>query len=463
MRFRKISIITLYAWAGLFLATHLLGYFIPMDALWGLAFYAQLPLALGIIGGLIAVSTLFLPINRFSRRKVTETWQSIARKLPADVYFALMSILAMPAFWLLRIRHLNWGDANILVVGLSQKDAPVLYNWQAPFTVFLHQRLWQLWAEPTLGWGVDTVYAAVSVLCGGLFVFFALKLSQALGDNFTQRATVAGIILTGGAMQLFFGYIENYTVISLGIIVFLWFGLRAARGQSPLWYTTFALSLTNAFHPSTIVLWGAPLYLAWKQYRAGQSQFDILQAILLPPLLVGSVVLSMMEWGNHGLSAFSCDDRPGVGDHIWFVPLSLDSVSEWQRYAMFSWGHFLDWGNEVLLTMPFAAPLLALAGAKLWRMRAELSEKWKTQTFFLGIAGVGYLLLTWAWNADYGIQKDWDLFSPASFVVNLLAGVLWIRAWRNDKSMLSKSAFVVIAMGGWHTLAWVLSNAFWWG
>jgi len=463
MRFSKISTITLYVWAGLVLAAHLLSYFIPMDALWSVNFYAQLPLTFGIIAGLLAASMLIPRINHFSRRILASVWLSIARKLPADVYFALMALLALPVFWLLRIRHLNWGDANILVIGLSQKDTPVLYNWQAPFTVFLHQRLWQLWAEPTFGWGVDRVYAIVSVLCGGLFVFIALKLSYALGENFWQRATVAGIILTGGAMQLFFGYVENYTVISLGIILFLWLGLRATRGQSPLWHATLVLSLTNAFHPSTIVLWGAPLYLAWKQYRAGKAQFPLLQAIFLPPLLVGSTLLSMMEWGNHGLAAFLGDDRPGGGDHIWFVPLSLNSVSEWQRYAMFSWGHFLDWGNEVLLTMPFAAPLIALAGAKLWRVRDQLSDAWKTQTLFFGMASAGYLLLTWAWNADYGIQKDWDLFSPASFAVNVLAGALWIRAMRHEENVLSKTALIIIIIGGWHTLAWVLSNAFWWG
>ena len=463
MRLKKITHIILYLWASLFLAAHLVSYFLPMDALWGLNFYAQLPLVFGVTAVLAVSLILISPVNLFLRRITAKAWMPIASKLPTNLYFAVMAILAMPVFWLLRIRHLNWGDANILVIGLSQKDAPVLYNWQAPLTVFLHQRLWQLWAEPTLGWGVDTVYAAISVLCGGLFVFIALKLSYALGENFAQRATVAGIILTGGALQLFFGYVENYTIISMGILLFLWMGLRVTRGQSPLWHATLVLSLTNAFHPSTIVLWGAPLYLAWKQYRAGEAQFAISQAILLPPLLVASTVLSMMEWGNHGLSAFLGDDRPGGGDHIWFVPLSLDAVSEWQRYAMFSWGHFVDWGNEVLLTMPFAAPIIVLAGAKLWQMRDKLSETWKTQTTFFAVASIGYLLLTWLWNADYGIQKDWDLFSPASFAVNVLAGALWIRAFKDDENTLTKMAWIIVLVSGWHTLAWVFSNAFWWG
>ncbi len=444
--------------AAIILIAQMTAYFLPAASVWGVSAFTAFPMGLGIVLTLAAGSTTVPAINRRWQNLLTGIWHRVPGKNYPRRWFAGMAIAAMPVFWLLRIRHLNWGDARILVVGLSQKDAPVLYNWQAPFTVFLHQRLWQLVAHPLWGWGVDTVYAVVSVLCGGIFVFIALLLAFELEQSTAERAVLAGLVLTGGGMELFFGYVENYTIISVGVLAFLYFGWRALRNETPLWIASLTLSLTNAFHPSTGVLWLAMTFLVWRKWRAGLSLWELLQQMLLPPLMVGSAVLSLMEIGNHGVSAFLGNDRPGGGDHIWFVPLTLAAPTQWQRYSMFSAAHFVDWGNEILLTAPVGIFLLIGAMGLLWRKwrRTDTDIRWEWG--FFALAAVGYLLLTWVWNADYGIRKDWDLFSPASIPLNVLAGVLWVQFLRADDDSMRQSALIVWAVGGLHTLAWVLSN-----
>lgn len=443
--------------ALIILILHGASYFLPAGW-WGVSPYAVFPPILGWGLLLLAATTLLPQQNRRWRQMLASGWRRIPGKTHPRRWFALVAIAAAPIFWLLRIRHLQWGDAQILVIGLSQKDAPVLYNWQAPFTVFLHQRLWQLLAYPRWGWGVDTVYAAVSVLCGVVFVFVVLIWAHAMGQSTAERVLLAGLVFTGGGMQLFFGYVENYTIISLGVMLFLYFGWRVLQNETPLWVASAVLALTNAFHPSTVVLWVAMAYLVWRKWQAGLSVWELLQAVLLPPLLVGSVVLSLMEIGNHGLAAFLGDDRPGGGDHVWFVPLSLAAPTEWQRYAMFSAAHFADWGNEMLLTAPLG--IFALAGVPiLWKRLQQSNARIRTALEFFALAAFGYLLLTWVWNADYGMQKDWDLFSPASITVNVLAGVLWVTLLRGDDEAMGESALIVWAVAGLHTLAWVLSNA----
>ncbi|MFQ5578221.1 MAG: hypothetical protein ACE5G8_14655 [Anaerolineae bacterium] len=79
--------------------------------------------------------------------------------------------------------------------------------------------------------------------------------------------------------------------------------------------------------------------------------------------------------------------------------------------------------------------------------------------WFLSLAGGCYLLLTWVWNADYGIRKDWDLFSPAAVVYSLLAALLLIHALK-EKAALAQAALLIVAVSGLHTAAWVLNNAF---
>ncbi|RME44959.1 MAG: hypothetical protein D6796_11110 [Caldilineae bacterium] len=316
--------------------------------------------------------------------------------------------------------------------------------------------MWALAAKPLLGWGVAEVYAAVSVLCGGVFVYLALRLASEVGRSTPERVLVAGFLLTTGAMQLFFGYVENYTIISVGVVAFLWLGLRVLRGEAPLWGATLALSLTNAFHPSTVVLWPAALYLAWRTHRRGRSALAVGLDVLLPPLVVAAGVLTLMELGNHGLDALLGDDRPGGGDHIWFVPL-LRTTTEWERYTLFAPAHFLDWGNELLLTSVFGVFSLLVAG---WRVGRRPRPTAGGETFaFLGASAGAYLLLTFLWNADYGIRKDWDLFAPSAFAVSLLAAWLWIRALPDEESR-AQATLLIVSVSALHTVAWVLFNAF---
>lgn len=452
-------------WAVIALGLHLAGYILPEDTFWSLWPYTVLPPWPGVTLALVAGSLTVPTINVRVWDALRQVWHRLPGKTHPQRWFAALSMAALPIFWLLRIRHLGWGDANILVIGLSHPKQTVIYNWQAPFTVFLHQRLWALVADPLWGWGVDTVYAAVSVICGGLFVFGVLKLANALGRTIAEKTLIAGLVLTCGSMQLFFGYVENYTIISLGILIFLWTGINVLRGKSPLWQAVLALSLTNAFHPSTVVLWPAALYLAWKCARRDGLSAKLMLEFILPPLIVGNSVLTMMELGDHGLAAFLGDDRPGGGDHIWFVPITLAATTQWQRYTIFSLAHLLDWGNEQFLTSVFGLVILAIGGitARRKSVRAGLNSAPApipgNYLWFLGIASISYLLLTFAWNADYGIRKDWDLFSPATFVYSLWAALVLIRRLK-DTAERAQAAILIIAVSGLHTAAWVLSNVF---
>jgi hypothetical protein len=211
--------------------------------------------------------------------------------------------------------------------------------------------------------------------------------------------------------------------------------------------------VTNAFHPSTVVLWPALLYLGWR--RVGRDEpGQILLNLALPTLILANSVLTLMELGNHGLAAFMGDDRPGGSDHIWFVPL-FQTRTAWERYTMFSPAHFLDWANEQSLISIFGLAILLIA---IWLLRqGHLSDQDRTVIRFLTIASFFYLLLTWVWNADYGIRKDWDLFAPSAFVYTFLAGFVLVRLLK-VKAALAQAAMLIIAVSALHTLTWIWSN-----
>ena len=468
----KYVLAALRLWALFVLGVHLLAYNLSPETLetfWSVWPYTFLPAWLGWPLA-IGVASLVVPAwNQNVQRLISRFWQMIPGKNCLQGWFLFLALCAMPIFWLARIRHLQWGDADILVIGLSQAE-PVIYNWQAPFTVYLHQRLWALVVNPLFGWGVDRVYALVSVLCGGLFVYILLKLAYELGRNTLERTLIAGFVLTSGAIQLFFGYVENYTMISLWLLIFIWLGFRSIQGVASLWSVALVLAMTNALHPSTIVIWPAVLYLAWHHYRSGEAGNQVLLSLILPPLIVSNSLITLMELGDHGLVAFLGDDRPGGGDHIWFVP-HLAVRTQWERYTMFSLPHFLDWANEHFLISVFGVVTLLIAAGwagwgSSWRSnwarqnreeRSLFLAETRHQIWFLGLASGFYLFLTWVWNADYGIRKDWDLFSPSAFVYSLLAALLLIHILR-DKALLAQATLLILAVSSLHTATWIFAN-----
>jgi hypothetical protein len=266
-------------------------------------------------------------------------------------------------------------------------------------------------------------------------------------------------MLTTGSMQLFFGYVENYTIVSLALLITLFLSWRSLQGElQPVW-PVLGLAITNGFHPSTVFLWPGMVLLVWLCWRRGRvSAAKGLAQLLLPPVGVAGAILALMESGGHGVSALLGVDRPGGGDAIWFVPL-FETTTEWQHYTMFSAAHLIDWLNLHLLISPFGLPLIVmtLVIARWFRLTLFDRTTDRDYGYFLGLTAVMYLLLTWLWNPDYGGRKDWDLFAPSAFVYTLAAGYLLGRILP-DQDKLKEGGLLAIAVSLLHTGAWVLAN-----
>ena len=449
-------------WWGLLLLTlHLAAFQLDEETAWSVWPYTMLPPWLGWVLALLTAALILPPLNYRLASGLQWLWHVWPAKHAPRRWFAAAALLAGLLFWLFRLRHLRWGDAYVLTVALAYDGpgGPLIYNWQAPLTVFMHQRLWQFIASPLLGWPVEFVYATVSILSGVVFVYILLSFTARLGRSSLETAIIAGLMLTTGAMQLFFGYVENYTLISLGLLITLFLAWRALRGELPLLWPVLALALTNSFHPSTVFLWPGMGLLAWLCWRRQHTPIiTLLWQALVPPLLVGAGVLALMDSGQHGLPALLGADRPGGGDGVWFVPL-YETSTEWQHYTMFSAAHLLDWSNEHLLISPFGLPLciLILIAARRFRLDLFATLPEKDYALFLGVMAASYLLLTWLWNPDYGGRKDWDLFAPSAFVYTLLAGYLLVRAL-HDRGRLKEAGLFAIAVSLLHSAAWVWTN-----
>lgn len=368
--------------------------------------------------------------------------------------------LVLVAFFAFPIAHTRWGDAYLLTHAIAWPDPAqrLTHSWQAPLDVFLHSQLW-LWGHGRFGWETATpAYRWLSPLAGALYLATVMALSRRLAPS--PRWLTIGLLTTLGLLQLFFGYVENYSFAAVGILAYLWLGLGVVRGEQPLWLAAAMLAVTNATHPSTLILGPSLLYLGWvrlKSAPAGTNAWgSVVFSIIGPLALIGGATIALMTWGGHGLIALVTTDRPGGGDARFFVPL-WETSTRWEQYTMASWPHLRDLLNQQLLVAPVVWPSLLWFWVTLRRsLRAGSPE-----SLFLRIAALAYLLLICTWNPDYGGQRDWDLFSLAA-----LPATLWLLHWLpralpNPQQLLAATLPLMLYQG-LHTLSWLYQNTLPW-
>lgn len=463
-------------------------------AWWGLWPIAYLPAPafwIGVVIVLGLVEWAWLP-EAWSLR--LPRWAARAR-----VWLIAPSLLLVVAFYAWPIVHTRWGDAYLLSRAIAWPDPAVrlTHSWQAPLDVFLHSRVW-LALHDRFGWeDAIAVYRLLSPLAGVLYLVGVVGLSL---DLRRKPAAIPAwltylLLVSLGVIQLFFGYVENYSFAAAGIVLFLWLGQRTMAGRAPLWLPALVLALTNATHPSTVVLAPALLYVGWRVAqrdpvggtnapaasvlsRVWHSLPAVALAIALPMVLVAGGTILLMEAGGHGLAALLTSDRPGGGDASWFVPLWA-TRTRWEAYTLLSWAHLRDLLNQQALVAPVVLP--SLAWLALWRgvirrryvggqatqgqaaqvQQVMQADPHRSVRIFWQIAAVCHLLLIVVWNPDYGGQRDWDLFSLASIATTLWL-VASLRRDEADDAWLVRGFAPLVALQLWHTAAWIYQNTLPW-
>ncbi len=431
-------------------------------ATWGLLPMTYLPPAVRWALGLVAVALVLF--GERLRRPAGLGWLKCEGRW-TRLTLALLS--AIP-FYFLRIRHLRWGDAKVLVEAIPHPEFRLTYVWQAPLDVYVHAKAWALgnlwfgWPDPR------PVYWILSTAAGVAFIWVLFGLACWMGRSAAERGLVFGLVATLGTMQLFFGYIENYSLMTLGVLIYIWLALRAARREIGLVWPAAALAVTNAFHPSSLILVPSLLYLGVHVARhaglsddagiasprgaAPETPWRAAASIALPYLFVFAGVVALMTSGGHGINALLGDDFPGGGDRRWFVPL-FRTTTKFEHYTMFSAGHFKDLINQQLLVAPVILPGLALLAVFAWR-RLPLREPALRLAVLMAAL---YLLLTIVWNPDYGGQRDWDLFAPAMVPAAVLLGFTLPYALPERQALIA-AGWALIAAQGFHLIAWIYQN-----
>jgi tetratricopeptide (TPR) repeat protein len=432
--------------AGIFLLLHLLARLAP-SALWGadsLVYYGPLVTALFIA---VPLACLTLPRTIFPAA-VRGLVPRLIHQACTSRWFALALFLgSLPLFWLVRVETHTLGDSIkwFAVVGNAVEqyrpfseipwhnaslDLPGLefINFQQALDLVIHVgAYWLLYAaglqEPNLA------YEGLSIFAGGLYLVALWSLARRLSESLQERLAVFGLFASLGTLQLFCGYGESYTLVTLLCAVYLNVALDSLCGSRPLWQPTVVLLLAVSTHMLALSLVPSLGLIVW--YHPYWGALLRQPRVYLPLGIVGGIVGTLGYVGfYHGLQLpLLTADAPG-------------------RYPLLSFRHMATLGNALLLACPFGL---------LWGLAALLKRSPATpERRLLGVASGGAMLLIGVHDITMG-GRDWDLMSFPALMVAAW-GVVCLRQIITGPITrpLARIAVPVMVL---HTLLWIGVNA----
>jgi len=366
-------------------------------SLWGANALAFLPGAWMLVP--VACGLLFVP--RFARA-IGERIEGLgppARAVAAGPWVA--GLVAAAVFWLVRERHLYWGDALPLSIDIP---AGHRFHPDEPLTLWLQHAVWAVGGGR---WSAVAAIAVASAVAGGVWVAFHARGFSRAGAGPALLATL--VIASQGAAAIFHGHVENYSYVAVCFAAFAWSGVDYLEGRGPAWLPLAALLVAFAFHLLGALALPAALVLVAHGLSSRGRRVEMLVA------LAGLVIVAAaIAWVVRGL-------YPGGSPFAQLVSgvmKILEQPHDMQAGVFFSTRHLADAWSHVVQMGPLSlvAVMLLVAARPLRETLATASGR------FLGIAAVTLYapaLLTGPGNL--GAARNWDLFAAPATVLPLFA------------------------------------------
>ncbi len=337
------------------------------------------------------------------------------------------------AKWFAVLDHALLGTASMQAIPGHHSHLDIqgleYVNVQQALDLFIHFQLYRV-GHVLWQWTAVDAYEWISNLSGGLYAVILWSLAGLPALRTRDRLTLFVFLLALGLTQLFFGYGESYTLVTVATALYVLSSLRALRGEASLLYPTLFLLLSVALHLLSLSLLPSWFYLLWRD-RTRLGTWVRKPVVYLPCLILGGVA---------GVVAYAEFYRD--------LHLPLWQAEEAGKYALVSVPHVANLANEILLLSPFGL---------LWGIVALIRRQEPTaQKSFLGVAALGSGTLIVAHYISMG-GRDWDLMAfPGLFYA--MWGIFCLLLMTDREGLLRKVRWSVLPLMVLHTALWLGIN-----
>jgi hypothetical protein len=363
-----------------------------------------------------------------------------------------------------------YGDAGAIVgflqygVVLHKREplSPALFYWA-------HE-----WIGKPLHWSTLKTIQEVTSMGGAIAITGLWHISQGLikRSAYLSSRLISILILisllTLGCNELWFGYVENYTiptmlgiwasVFALGFIYDVEHDAHTQKIHLPygmvievkLLVSLLLLSLGIGFHLSLLTLLPGFFILVYLGLKDHKSRLLHLFFFVLP-LLILWLIMQKLGYLRAEESGF------GGGDGRAFVPCDISQKTKYTPYLCFSKDHLLAIFNQQKLIAPTSILLI------LWLLPKQIYEnikekKWDISALFLFFNASCTFGLTVIWNPDLGPLIDWDLFASCGFYLSFFALYLLLKRFQHRKRFLVQILVLTVLINLSQSLGFILLN-----
>jgi tetratricopeptide (TPR) repeat protein len=411
---------------------------------WGVNHLAYVPVVLRLLWPLLGLLLIWTPLGSRLGRILIER---IAPWLPGrkSIAYLVAPVLGVVIFWLLRCKNHFLGDGWLL--GELVTDGALFSGYEF-IDYHLHARLFGLLRLEGTG-QVYGLFAVISTLLGGLYLFLAAWSARSLSHDRGERVLLYALLVFFAPVEMFLGYVECYSVLMLCLLLFLVLTVRHFRDGISLHLPAAAFGLALFFHLDALFL--VPLLAALVCFpsehapRAFARRLLITAAPVLAALALGGAIYWLSGYDREWFEAdFVAGRRLLQPLARWTGPHSLLSLAHWK-----------DLLNLLLLLAPVPLVMLvsvwpALASADLRRGsatdrpghavgprghatgRQRRACVWALpREILLLLGGTLWLLLLMSLvHMKLGAVRDWDLFAAHSSIFVITAWLVWSHATR---------------------------------
>ncbi len=407
-------ILLLYA---AFLLLAIAGLMFPDSGLWGVHMLAFLPLPLRF--GFLLVS-LLLSVPLFSRFYVPKIsgWLFPPGTMTSGrfVMIVLCGVTAGVLFYLWRISIDMYGDAKSLLLILAGKKFTLMdilrFDDFEPLTRYLHQKISAL-----TGLDQKLVYQIASSACGAAFVIAFLWFVMSTEGSPVWRFFVFVTGAICAPTQMFFGYVEDYTLVYLALVLFSILAWKYFEGKNTLPWIALVFLVGLKLHIQMVLCTPALVYLLLYHLgrkRAGLRKWCRTQ-VVYAGVALSLVAMALVYFFLFHAAQFETGDNAEKVRKI-FLPL-VNYLNPPHAYSLFSPAHLNDVLQELLLTL---APGVLMVLIISLVHRRELVRPAPRLLFFL-LAGLYFLLFELTVDPLLTPMRDWDMLSLGAVPVMFIA------------------------------------------
>ncbi len=427
----------------LIILIHLVASYFPQERLWGVNLLYYMPPAWRWI---FVISGLLILIPHINKG-VGNLWRGFSRPIAAGFKklnryygYAFFSLIGGILFWAFRVKTYLLGDSFMRA---KEINMGAKFSFTAPLDFFLHVKVAKL-----LSWDAFQVYAVMSVFFGVAFLFLILLLGDLLGKSGKERLFLFSIIVTMGASQLFFGYVESYTLVYVAIVSYILFCLRYLKNRTGLILPILTFLLSFSLHIFAVTLLPSLLYLIFSK-RPHKTESERKNKKLLKFFLATGIVL-LVAVGFWLLQSHN-PEKKGL-DYFLIFPLGEGE----SFYSVFSFSHLQDLINHHLLVSPVGV-LICLVSVLAFSRKINYKDRVIRFLLILTTCSLAYAFLI---DPKLGYPRDWDLFVFSGLGYTILGLYVFLKHWRETK--LGDLRYVTLALlftSLVSTVPWIYVNA----